>query len=75
MVGVLDRLLYAKEFPEVGGPVILVLDVSEEIVLKAVNDWFPPSQGLIQFDLGAGLDELIKVWPEIAASAAIRSVT
>lgn len=64
----------AKEFPEEGGPVILVLDVSQEIVLKAVNDWFPLSQGLIQFDLGAGLDELIEAWPEIAASAEIRSV-
>lgn len=65
----------AKEFPTEGGPVILVVDVPEEIVLKAANEWFPISQGLVQFDSGSGLEELVAAWPELAASAQIRSVT
>src|SRR5262245_59995767 len=52
----------AKEFPDEGGPVILAVDVPDEIVQKAVNEWFPLSQGLIQFDPGAGLEELMAAW-------------
>jgi hypothetical protein len=62
----------AKEFPDEGGPAILAVDVPEEIVQKAVNDWFPLSQGLVQFDAGAGLEELLKVWPTLTKE--IRSV-
>lgn len=65
----------AKEFPAEGGPVILVIDVPEEIVRKAANEWFPLSQGLVQFDPGSGLEELVAAWPELATSAQIRSVT
>jgi hypothetical protein len=65
-----------KEFPAEGGPVILVLDVPDEIVQLSVNEWFPLSQGLIQFDVGAGLEELLlAAWPSIAQSAEIRSVS
>jgi hypothetical protein len=56
----------AKEFPDEGGPAILVVDVPDNIVQRAVNDWFPLNQGLIQFDLGAGLEELLAVWPNIS---------
>jgi hypothetical protein len=56
----------AREFPSEGGPVILAVDVPDEIVQRAVNDWFPLSQGLIQFDPGAGLEELIVAWPTLA---------
>ena len=35
----------AKEFPDEGGPVILVIDVPEDIVQKAATAWFPLSQG------------------------------
>jgi hypothetical protein len=49
----------AKEFPDEGGPVILVIDVPDEIVQRAVNEWYPLSQGLVQFDSGAGLEELV----------------
>jgi hypothetical protein len=31
-----------------------------------VNDWFPLSQGLVQFDPGAGLEDLIAAWPMLA---------
>jgi hypothetical protein len=30
-----------------------------------VNEWFPLSQGLIQFDTGAGLEELLAAWPSL----------
>jgi hypothetical protein len=52
----------AREFPDEGGPVILAIDVPDDLVQRAVNDWFPLSQGLVQFDRGAGLEELIAAW-------------
>lgn len=36
----------AREFPDEGGPVILVLEVPNAIVQKAATEWFPLSQGL-----------------------------
>ena len=42
-------------------------------LLLAVNDWFPLTQGLVQFDCGAGLEELIAAWPGLPKG--IRSVT
>jgi hypothetical protein len=63
----------AREFPDEGGPVILAVDVPDAIVHKAVNEWFPLSQGLVQFDHGAGLEELAIAWPTLAKG--IRSVT
>lgn len=52
----------AKEFPYEGGPVILVVDVPENIVALAINDWFPLSQGLVQFDRAPGREELLSAW-------------
>lgn len=63
----------AKEFPDEGGAVIVAVDVPDDIVQRAVNDWFPLSQGLIQFDRGAGLEELMAAWSILAKE--IRSVT
>ena len=62
----------AREFPNEGGPAILAIDVPADIVQKAVNDWFPLSQGLVQFDSGAGLEELMMAWETLAKE--IRSV-
>lgn len=56
----------AEQFPDEGGPVILAVDVPDEIVQRAVNEWFPLSQGLVQFDIGAGLEELVAVWSTLA---------
>ena len=42
------------------------MDVPEEIVQKAASDWFPIGQGLVQFDPGAGLEELIAAWPHLS---------
>jgi hypothetical protein len=55
-----------------GGPAILAVEVPERIVLRAVNEWFPFSQGLIQFDPGAGLEELVAAWASLEKE--IRSV-
>lgn len=63
----------SREFPNEGGPVVLAVDVPAEIVQKAASDWFPLKQGLIQFDYGSGLEELLDVWPNL--SKEIRSVT
>jgi len=63
----------AMEFPDEGGPVILVVDVPEEIVDQAANEWFPLEQGLVQFDVGAGLEELMDAWANLFKE--IRSVT
>jgi hypothetical protein len=65
----------AMEFPDEGGAVILVLDVPDEVVEKAATEWFPLSQGVVQFDLGAGLEELLDVWSVVAKTALIRSIT
>jgi hypothetical protein len=32
------------------------------MITEAINDWFPLSQGLVQFDPGAGLEELMAAW-------------
>ena len=52
----------AAEFPDEGGPVILVVDIPQDIIARAINEWFPLSQGLVQFDPGAGLEELAAAW-------------
>jgi hypothetical protein len=62
----------AKAFPNEGGAVILVVDVPDDIVQRAVSPWFPLSQGLVQFDSGAGLEELVQAWPTLIKE--IRSV-
>jgi hypothetical protein len=63
----------AREYPDEGGPVILAVEVPEEIVYQAVNEWFPLSQGLVQFNSGAGLESLLSAWPNL--SKQIREVT
>jgi hypothetical protein len=52
----------ALEFPNEGGPAIVAVDVPEDIVQQAANEWFPLSQGLVQFDPNAGLEELRAAW-------------
>lgn len=62
----------ARQFPDEGGPAIIAVEVPDEIVRRAVSDWFPLGQGLVQFDLGAGLEELTTAWPGLGKE--IRSV-
>lgn len=63
----------ATEFPEEGEPVILAVDVPDEIVQRAASDWYPLSQGLVQFDRGAGFEELLAAWPALVKQ--IRSLS
>src|SRR5262249_36374684 len=55
----------AALFPNEGGPAILAADVPDDIIDLAVNEFFPLSQGTVQFDEGAGLDELRAAWPSL----------
>jgi hypothetical protein len=53
----------AAGFPDEGGPVILAVEVPDEIVALAVDEvYFPLSQGLVRFDEGAGLEKLQAAW-------------
>ncbi len=57
----------AEAFPNEGGPVILLVEVPEELIAKAVEDvCFPLSQGVIQFDEGAVLEELCTAWATLS---------
>jgi hypothetical protein len=63
----------AAQFPNEGGPAILAVDVPDDIIVLAVDPiYFPLSQGVVQFDEGAGLGELRAAWP--ALSKHIRAV-
>jgi hypothetical protein len=53
----------ADLFPEEGGPVIVAIEVPSELINLASDDlYFPLSQGVVQFDEGAGLEELRANW-------------
>ncbi len=53
----------ATAFPDEGGPAILEVNVSDDIIALATDEaYFPLSQGLVQFDEGAGLEELRAAW-------------
>jgi hypothetical protein len=53
----------AAAFPNESGPVILVVDVPDDIIALAVDEvYFPLDQGVVQFDKGAGLEELRAAW-------------
>lgn len=50
-------------FPDEGGPVILAFDIPDAVVELAVDEqYFPLSQGIVQFDEGKGLEELRAGW-------------
>jgi hypothetical protein len=53
-------------------PPNLAVDVPDDIVRKEASDWLPLSQGLVQFDIGAGLEDLLLAWSTLAKE--IRSV-
>ena len=43
------------------------IDVPDEIIALAVNDeYLPLSDGLVQFDVGAGLEGLLSAWQAIS---------
>jgi hypothetical protein len=56
----------ATAFPIEGGPVILRVEVPDDIIALATDEvYFPLSQGLVQFDEGAGLEELRAAWSSL----------
>jgi hypothetical protein len=57
----------AAGFPNEGGPAILAVDVPDDLIALAVDEvYFPLSQGVVQFDEGAGLEELRAAWSTLA---------
>ncbi len=57
----------ADAFPNEGGPAILRIEVPDAIMALAIDEkYFPLSQGLVQFDEGAGLEELRAAWTSLA---------
>jgi len=48
------------------GPAILAFDVPDDIIALAIDEYFPLSQGLVQFDEGKGLEELRAAWSTLA---------
>jgi hypothetical protein len=52
----------AAGFPDEDGPAILAVDVPDDIIALAVDEYLPLSQGVVQFDEGAGLEELQAAW-------------
>jgi len=52
----------AADFPNEGGAAILAVDVPDDVIALTVDEYFPLSQGLVQFDEGAGLEELRATW-------------
>jgi hypothetical protein len=55
----------AAAFPNEGGGAIVAMDVPDDIVRLTVDDYFPLSQGLVQFDAHTGLAALLAVWPRL----------
>lgn len=56
----------AAAFPSEGGPAILRVDVTDDILASSVDEaYFPLSQGIVQFDEGAGLEELRAAWSSL----------
>jgi hypothetical protein len=53
----------ALVFRDEGGPAILVVDIPQVIVERTFDESFTLEQGLVQFDPGAGIEELIAAWP------------
>jgi hypothetical protein len=57
----------AAQFQDEGGPAIVAVDVPDALIALAVDEvYFPLSQGLVQFDQGAGLHELCAAWPTLS---------
>jgi hypothetical protein len=55
----------ASIFRDEGGAAIIAIDVPLIILKLAESEYFPLDQGLVQFDLGAGLEELIAAWSHL----------
>ena len=48
-----------------GGPAILEIDCPDDIIAATDQLLYPASQGIIQFDEGSGLENLLAVWRQL----------
>jgi hypothetical protein len=55
----------AREGREEGGPAMLIVDVPDDIITLAVDEWFPLTQGFVQFEQGPSLEALRAAWPPL----------
>lgn len=55
----------AREGRDEGGPAMLIVDIPDDVVALVVDEWFPLTQGFVQFDRGTGLDALRSSWPQL----------
>jgi hypothetical protein len=55
----------ADEGRDEGGAAILLVDVPDDIVGLAVDEWFPLTQGFVQFDRGPSPSALLAAWPQL----------
>lgn len=53
----------SSQFPGESGPALITVDVPDEIIELAVDGFFPRSQGIVQFEVSRGLEELLQAWP------------
>ena len=60
------RLENQSLFPDEGGPVILAVDVPQEIIDVALDSTYTWEQGLISFGRGTGLEQLQVAWHGLA---------
>ncbi len=54
-----------RERRDEGGAALLIVEVPDDIVGLAVDDWFPLSQGFVQFDRGPSMSALRTAWPTL----------
>jgi hypothetical protein len=62
----------AALFPDEGGAVILAVDVPDELIALTDQVLYPLRLGVVAFEQGRGLEELLAAWPAI--SKEIRTV-
>jgi hypothetical protein len=52
-------------FPDEGGPVILIVDVPDDLIVLTDQALHPLRWGTVAFEEGHGLEELVAAWPTI----------
>lgn len=64
LLGTPFEYAYGKDalFPEEAGPVLLIIDVPDSILMLASDDQVPVRWGTVQFEEGWGLEELVAAW-------------
>jgi hypothetical protein len=75
--GTAEEYAFGKDrlFPHEGGPVILTIDIPDDIIAQSVPEIDPFSFGYVEFQKGFGIDALRAAWATIATSAVMRSLT